>query len=248
MRVEGGALSANLTRAVDMIRQAAAAGCELAVLPECLDLGWTHPSARTLGAEIPGARSEILATAACKHRIHVVAGLTEQSEGRVFNTAVLISPDGEILLKHRKINVLDIARDLYEPGQALNVARTPWGPVGVLICADCFPETTALGESLALMGARALFSPCAWAVPQDHDNDREPYGDLWLGSYSTLSTTHNLSIVGVSNVGPIEAGPWAGRKCIGASLVMGHGGIVLDRAPYGVDAACLRIVNVPVSR
>jgi predicted amidohydrolase len=46
MRVEGGAPDANLDRAVEMIRKAAAARCDVVVLPECLDLGWTWPEAR----------------------------------------------------------------------------------------------------------------------------------------------------------------------------------------------------------
>ena len=45
MLVEGGEPAANLERAVAMIEEAARRGCQIVVLPECLDVGWTHPSA-----------------------------------------------------------------------------------------------------------------------------------------------------------------------------------------------------------
>src|SRR5262245_35584032 len=43
--VEGGRPQRNLDRAAESIRRAASQGARLVVLPECLDLGWTDPSA-----------------------------------------------------------------------------------------------------------------------------------------------------------------------------------------------------------
>src|SRR5262245_30934578 len=83
--VDGGQPVANLARAVSAIRQAAESGCRLVVLPECLDLGWTHPSARTLAEPIPGSHSDLLARAAREHRIHVAAGLVERTRDRLYN-------------------------------------------------------------------------------------------------------------------------------------------------------------------
>jgi hypothetical protein len=89
------------------------------------------------------------------------------------------------------------------------------------------------------MGARFILSPCAWAVPHDHDHVREPYGQLWLDNYGPVAREFGLSIVGVSNVGPITAGPWQGRKCIGNSLVIGVDGAEVTRGPYGERAEAL---------
>src|SRR3954447_14202760 len=102
--VEGGHLDANLARAEGAIGRAAAEGCRLVVLPECLDLGWTDPSARDLARPVPGPHSERLARAALRHRIHVAAGLVERAGDRLYNAAVLIDPEGRIRLHHRKIN------------------------------------------------------------------------------------------------------------------------------------------------
>ncbi|SRR5579884_745531 len=247
MRVEGGAVEANLQRAMHMIAAAGEQGCQIVVLPECLDLGWTHPAARELAQPIPGRHSDILAQAARQARIYVVAGLTERAGDRIYNAAVLTSPDGAILLKHRKINELEIAHDLYSIGDSLSVAHTPLGTIGIPICADNFPSSLALGHSLARMGAQLLLSPSAWAVDADHDNAKEPYGALWRSAYTTLATLYNMTVVGVSNVGWLSAGPWQGRKCIGCSLAIGPGGVVLAEGPYGESSEGLIVVPIEVA-
>jgi len=112
------------------------------------------------------------------------------------------------------------------------------------VCADNFPNSLALGHALARMGAQVLLSPSAWAVKADHNNAKEPYGSLWQESYTTLAKLYDITVVGVSNVGWISAGPWKGRKCIGCSLAVGPRGEVLAQAPYGEKAECLMAVPV----
>ncbi len=234
--VEGGRASDNLQRAAESIQRAAEQGCQIIVLPECLDLGWTHPSGRTLAEAIPGKRSEFLCRAAQEHHITVVAGLTERDGLSIFNTAVLIDATGRLRLKYRKINVLDIAQSLYQIGDRMGVAHLPWGRVGVNICSDNFPNSLDLGASLGRMGAQLLLSPCAWAVEANHDQRAEPYGQLWRDAYGQLARRFRMPIVGASNVGPVEAGPWSGRRCIGCSLIVDHRGTPIAEGPYGEQA------------
>lgn len=244
MLVEGGKPEANLARAEERIREAADKGCKLAVLPECMNLGWTHPGARDLAEPIPGPHSEKLAEAAAAHHIYVVAGLVERAGDKIFNAAVLIGPDGEILLLHRKINELALAHDLYSIGDRLGVAETELGTLGLDICADNFGSSLAIGHALARMGAQMILSPSAWAVDADHDNQAEPYGELWRTSYRELARLYDLTVIGVSNVGWLEDGPWKGRKTIGCSLAMGPGGQILAQGPYGEDADTVIVVEI----
>jgi predicted amidohydrolase len=159
---------------------------------------------------------------------------------------VLIDDAGRLVMKHHKINELDIAWDLYTRGDSLSVAATPFGRVAISICADNSPASISLGHAVGLMGARMILSPCAWAVTTDYDNEKEPYGwDVWDRSYPVIARDHGLTVIGVSNVGPIEAGPWAGRVCIGSSLAVGPHGIDLVKGPYGVGAEALLTVDVP---
>jgi predicted amidohydrolase len=184
--------------------------------------------------------------------VFIAAGLVERAGERLYNAAVLIDPVGEIRLHHRKVNELDIALDLYSVGDRLGVVETELGTLGLAICADNFGSSLAVGHVVARMGAQVILSPSAWAVDADHDNTRDRYGKLWRDSYTELARLYDVTVIGVSNVGPITGGPWAGRKCIGCSLMVGPGGEVLAEAPYGDRAEAVVCVDVcprsPVAR
>jgi predicted amidohydrolase len=248
MRVDGGDQPVNLTRAERCIAQARAAGADIVLLPEALDFGWTHAAARAQAESIPeGESCARLAAAARQHRIFVCAGLVERAGESLFNAAVLLGPQGDVLLHHRKLNELEIAHDLYATGDRLGVAHTPLGTIGVMICADAFARGQVVARTLALMGAQIILSPSAWAVPADHDNQREPYGQLWLDNYGAVARDFGVWIAGCSNVGAITDGPWRGRKCIGCSLVVGPDGEMRERGPYGVDAEALLMARVTLA-
>jgi predicted amidohydrolase len=242
--VEGGRAEANLGRAAAAVREAAARGCRLVVLPECLDFGWTDLSARESAQPIPGPHADVLARTAREAGVYVAAGLVERAGDRLYNAAVLIDPGGRIVLHHRKVNELDIALDLYAVGDRTGVAGTELGTLALAVCADNFGTSLAVGHVLARMGAGVILSPSAWAVDADHDNAADPYGKLWLDSYTELARLYDVTVVGVSNVGPMTGGPWAGRKCIGCSLAVGPGGEVLARGPYGAAAEAVVFADV----
>ena len=245
MRVEGGEKTSNLRRAVDHIAIAASNGAQVVVLPEAMNLGWTHSAAVTEADEIPdGLSCSTLRDAARQHKIFVCAGLVERAGECCFNAAVLIDPQGEVILHHRKLNELEIAHDFYAQGDRLAVAQTPLGALGVMICADAFARGQIVSRTLGLMSADIILSPCAWAEPADHDNQKEPYGKLWLDNYGPVARDFRMWIAGVSNVGWLTDGPWKGRKCIGCSLVVGPNGQPVLKGPYGVDAEEMLYVNI----
>jgi len=250
MIVEGGRKQANLGRAEDLIARAADEGCDLALLPEAMDLGWTDPASKSRAEAIPdGEPCRRLAAAAAERGVFVCAGLTETDGDRVFNSAVLIDRRGHMLCKHRKLNELAIGHEFYDQGDRLNVVETELGTIGLMICADAFAQDQVLSRSLCYMGADVILSPCAWAVDDDHDNVAEPYGQLWRDVYQPVARQFSVWIAAVSNVGPITAGPWAGRKCIGCSLVVDPTGHEILQGPYGADAETILMVDVhPTAR
>ena len=90
MQVKGGDKAWNIRHAVELIAEAASNGADVALLPECMDLGWTHPSCLTMAEPIPdGAFCQALVHAAKQHRIFVCAGLTEKAGSQVFNSATV---------------------------------------------------------------------------------------------------------------------------------------------------------------
>lgn len=247
IRVEQGRMAENLKRAEVRIAEAAATGAEVVLLPETLDVGWLSAGAKGPGTIPAGMPCRRLAAAARRHRVFVAAGLTERAGGRSYNAAVLLDPRGELLLHHRKINELAEGRTTYGLGDRLAVADTRLGRLGLMICADAFAPGQVISRSLGMMGAQVILSPCAWAMPANHDNEKVPYGWLWQENYGPVARDFGLWIAGCSNVGRITSGAWAGRECIGNSLVVSPAGEPVLRGPYGVDAeALLRIVVKPV--
>ncbi len=245
MRVIGGEKKQNLAHAERLIAEAAFNGAALAVLPESMDLGWTHPSSRDEAEPIPdGGPCQRLMQAALRHNLHICAGLTERAGDRIYNAAVLIDNRGELLCRHRKLNELTIGHEYYAQGDRLNVARTELGTLGLMICADGFAKDRVISRSLCYMGADIILSPSAWAMPADHDNVSEPYGDTWRNAYVPVAEEFSVWMLGVSNVGPIDAGPWAGRKCIGCSLVIGPDGEEILQGPYGEEAETVLYVDI----
>ena len=224
--VEGGEPARNLARATDLIAQAAAAKCDLVLLPETLDFAWTHPSALYEAQPIPGLFSNQLCQAAAQHGLYVCAGLTERTaDGRNYNAAILIDPQGEIILKYHKINLLAIEQPFYAVGQTLNVVDTPLGKVGVNICADNYLDALPIGHTLARMGAEFIISPASWTVDHSITEEHDPYQEKWLKPFSILAQLYNVVVVSTTSVGYIVGGPYEGKKSVGCSLAVDAHGV-----------------------
>jgi predicted amidohydrolase len=245
MRVEPGRKADNLHHATELVAQAASRGAQVIVLPEAMPLGWTDPSAMTQADEIPGGEAcAVFCELARRHRVFLCSGLVERAGEQAFNAALLLGPQGEILLHHRKLNELEIGHACYAQGDRLQVAQTPLGTFGVMICSDAFARGQIVSRTLGLMGADIILSPSAWAVSADHDNAKTPYGQLWRDSYCPVARDFRLWIAGVSNVGRITSGPWQGRQCIGSSLLVDPNGEVVLQGPYGVAAEAVLCAQV----
>jgi len=243
--VEGGEPQRNLDRAADMTRKAAEKGCDMLLLPECLDLGWLHPTALTESQPIPGPCSDRLCEEARRNHIYVCAGLTERAGPKVYNSAVFISSTGEILLKYRKINELVVAHEYYSIGTCLSVVETPFGMIGVSICADNYIDGLAIGHVLARMGAQLILVPSAWTVDFSATIEGDPYGEKWLKPFSILARLYNLVIVSTTSVGVIVGGAYEGKKSVGQSLAVGKDGI-LARGIYNEFASELIVADIRI--
>ncbi|OGH56381.1 MAG: hypothetical protein A3G34_01670 [Candidatus Lindowbacteria bacterium RIFCSPLOWO2_12_FULL_62_27] len=246
MLVEGGEPDRNLDRAGEMIRQAAEKKCDLILLPELLDLAWSHPSALTKSQPIPGPFSDRLCGKAREHRIWLVAGLTERDGDKVYNSAIFVKPDGEILLKYRKINELKIVHHFYELGQSLSVVETPFGMVGINICADNYIDSLAIGHTLARMGAQIIISPSSWTVDYSITEEQDPYGEKWVKPLTILAKLYDLVIVTTTSVGYLVGGPYEGKKSVGCSLCVDKNGVIA-KGPYNEFAGELVVadINIP---
>src|SRR5688572_25167851 len=125
MNVTGNDVDTNLKNAERLVAQAAEHNADIVILPECMDIGWTHPGSLQNATEIPdGKVFTALQTMAIQNEIYICSGMTEKDGPKHYNAAVFIDPKGQLLLKHRKINELDIGKPYYAVGDRLNVVDT----------------------------------------------------------------------------------------------------------------------------
>ena len=115
-----------------------------------------------LTERVPGHAVSFLAGKAAEFSVHVAFGMPvkEKVESILFNAAVLIGPDGELIGDYRKLHLRGEEKLAFRPGYRLPVFETEFGNLGVLIGWDlAFPE---VARSLVLDGADLVIASAAW--------------------------------------------------------------------------------------
>ena len=170
-------IDVNLTHALELLTEAAQAGCQLAVLPEnfaCFAPGQQRHTAECF--------DEIIATVAMWAQtlnLWIVAGSIPCNyrpngqlipDGRVRSACLLLDPSGNKVARYDKIHLFDVAVQdgigqyqesaTFEAGDQIVTAQTPFGTLGLMVCYDLrFPE-----QAIALRqhGADILTAPSAF--------------------------------------------------------------------------------------
>ena len=153
-----GASEANLERGLGLARTVAA---QLVILPELWSSGYVFSSKAEVAAlaedASTGITARMLTAAARRERRHYIAGFPEVSRGRIYNSALLVGPQG-VKAVYRKLHLFENESRWFTPGD-LPLAVHKVGParVGMLICFDWrFPEAARV---LALQGADVIAHP-----------------------------------------------------------------------------------------
>jgi len=158
LRPRNSTLQKNLKLWCEQIDAAGKFGLDIVCLGEAILAVGTSATLKDRAQPIPGPISDVLAEAARRNNIWVVAGLTELDGEIVYNTAVLLNRSGEIAGKYRKVH---LPREEWKkgirPGDEYPVFETDFGKVAIQICYDWFfPEAA---EIFALKGAEIIFAP-----------------------------------------------------------------------------------------
>lgn len=218
----------NLAHSVRLIEQAAAHGASLVVLPELANTGYVFASraeAFALAESVPdGPSTHAWGEVARRCGLHIVAGIAERAGNRLYNSAVLIGPQGPIGT-YRKLHLWGDEHLFFEPGDlGLPVFHTALGCLGMAICYDgWFPETYRL---LAMQGADIVAMPTNW-VPMPG----QPAASPAMATTLAMAGAHSnaLNIVCANRVGTERGQPFVGQ-----SLIVGAQGWPLA-GPAGSD-------------
>lgn len=235
MRIADSDREDNIRRAAAWIRKGVAEyGIQIAVLPETFDIGWINPRAKELAEPIPGSTSARLGDLARELKIYIVGTLTERSGDDVYDSAILVGPDGEILGRHRKLNILKwnapqySGNVYYKPGRIedVGVVDTLFGKVGMHICADIFLTSPDVTRRLRDLGARVVISPGGWVANPGYTI--ETNGESWRARISQKARESGVYFIGANCVNTVVAGPdWHGLPYVGQSVVAGPDGKLL---------------------
>jgi deaminated glutathione amidase len=219
----------NLAVARDMLERAAAAGAQLAVLPEYVD--YLGPAAGAPKPEgVDGEFAGFFATAARELGLWVHAGSFHESgpdEHRTYNTSLIFSPQGELTATYRKIHLYDVeiaGRVSYQesrsvaPGDETVVTEIAGVRTGLSICYDLrFPE---LYRRLAVQGeARILVVPAAFMLHTGRDH--------WEVLLRARAIENQCYVVAAGQIGDHNPG----RTCFGRSMIVDPWGTVFAQAP-----------------
>ena len=142
-----------------LIAEAARQKADLVVLGETVPTVSVRQQTAEMAEVIPGSTTGYFGQLARKNKLYIVLSLYERDGHLIYNTAVLLDPDGQLIGKYRKVCLppSEVAEGI-APGSDYPVFDTKFGKVGMMICYDgFFPE---VARKLSNHGAEII----AWPV------------------------------------------------------------------------------------
>jgi nitrilase len=231
---------ASVEKAARLLGEAAAQGAQLAVLPETFvplypSNSWARRAASFSGfdelwerlwensMDVPGPLVDRLADACREHSIHCAIGVNERESerpGSLYNTLLLIGPEG-LVWKHRKLMPTHHEKLFHGLGKGddLQVADTPFGRVGGLIC----------WENRMPLARYAMYrgGPQIWLAPTADDSD------VWIANMRHIAVESGAFVVGAPQYIPRSAFPDDFPVELPDVEVFGRGGAVIVEPDEG---------------
>jgi predicted amidohydrolase len=207
----------NLAKMSDFVRKITSEQkVDLIVFPELATTGYECGVKFTqLTQRVPGPAANVMAQRANEMGIHIAFGIAtkERVESILFNSAVLVGPEGDMVHHYRKIHLQGEEQMLFRPGFRLDPAETPFGMVGLQVGWDVmFPEGA---RCLCLDGAELILVSAAW------DNARAAE---WRTFISARAAENACFICAANRIGEEPATTFCGESMI----VNPRGEVIVD--------------------
>ncbi len=173
----------------DLIAEAAKQRADLVVLGETVPSVGVKSAPHEVAETIPGPTTSYFAQLAKNNRIHIVLSLYERTEHLVYNTAVLIDANGELIGKYRKVCLPhgEVEKGI-APGSEYPVFETSFGKVGLMVCYDgFFPE---VARELSNRGAEVIAWP-VWGCNPLLARARACENHVYVVSSTFMDANHN---------------------------------------------------------
>ncbi len=216
-----GQVTENLERMGKMIEQIChTQKVDLLILPELATTGYENGVNFTeLAEQIPGYTTNYLGKLAGDYHIHIAFGMVvkHKVESVIYNSAVLIGPDGEPMGEYRKVHLKGEEKMTFRGGFKMPVFETDFGKVGLLLGWDlAFPEAA---RSLALDGAE-IIAVCA--------NWEKPHIEEWRAYLLARAYENSVFVAGANRIGDEYT-----YSFFGESMIIGPRGELYGQMPKG---------------
>ena len=160
----------NLKKAESMIREAHQGGARMIALPEMFNCPYDSAVFQAFAEVADGETVKRMSALAKELGIYLISGsIPEKSDVAIYNTCFVFDPKGQIIGKHRKVHLFDIAikggiqfkeSSVLGRGNDITVVETEFCKIGIAICYDMrFPELIRL---MSLKGAKLIIVPGAF--------------------------------------------------------------------------------------
>lgn len=245
----GPRLDANLAEAGRLLHAAADAGAQLAVLPEYFGQFGLPERERVAVAEAPGAGpvQDFLARTATDTGLWIVGGslpMRTADAGRVRGACLLFDTSGRQVARFDKMHLFDVhipeRNEHYEesawtaPGDAVMVADTPFGRLGLAVCYDLrFPE---LFRRMTAQGVDLIALPAAFTAATGR-----AHWEILLRARAV----ENLAYVIAAAQGGYHAN---GRETFGDSMIVDPWGSVLARRSESGSGFVTAAIDLEIGR
>ncbi len=213
--------AANLEKALQRVREAAAGGAQIVCLQELFGSLYFCQEENAdwfdLAEPIPGPTTDALSQLARELSVVIVASLFERRAAGIYhNTAAILDADGSLLGVYRKMHIPDdplyYEKFYFTPGDlGFRVFKTRYANIGPLVCWDqWYPEAARL---TALRGADLLVYPTAigW-----HPGEKQEWGERQISAWQTMQRAHAIAngvfVAAVNRVGLEQPLNGSGRQ------------------------------------
>lgn len=161
-------LESNYHNAEVLIRKTAAAGADVAVLPEMWSGGFITDGLDERLVDLDGNRAKaFLSKLAAELKINIVGGsVATKKAGNYYNTTYVADRQGHIIADYDKAHLFSFAGEdqRFRAGNQLVTFSLDGIPCGIIICYEIrFPEWA---RKQALAGTKVLFVPAEWPLPR----------------------------------------------------------------------------------
>lgn len=211
---------------------------DLIVFPELVTTGYECGVQFTeLAERDSGPMVNFIAQRADEFSTHIVFGLAlkEKVESILYDAAVLIGPDGEVIGDYRKVHLQDEERLAFRPGYRYRTQECSFGEIGMLLGWDlAFPEAA---RSLALGGAEIVCVLANW---------KQPHIDEWR-TYLLARAYENAIFVAAAN----RVGEEYTYSFFGQSMIVGPRGEIhalVDEPEEGYAVARINLDQIRATR